>query len=184
MFLYKVWIDIQLFFPSAPSFSVFYIFDHLIYIVKVTSIRFVLQTRLCQTLRTSCIGNSSFLFVLNPSTFIWWPFFFLMILFQTLLVQFSNHGSCMQRKANQVFRIIHEFRMTRWLCQIQTRLMVWWHISAITCQIFMLTRQKKIITTNSLLSWFYGVLTLFAAIYSSICDWQVDIMIWHVDIIT
>ena len=88
----------------------------------------------------------------------------------------------MQRKANQVFRIIHEFRMTRWLCQIQTRLMVWWHISAITCQIFMLTRQKKIITTNSFLSWFYGVLTLFAAIYSSIwylTSWYNDLTSPH-----
>ena len=98
-----------------------------------------------------------------------------MILFQTLLVQFSNHGSCMQRKANQVFRIIHEFRMTRWLCQIQTRQMIWWHISAIT-------RQKKIITTNSLLSWFYGVLTLFAAIYSFIwylTSWYNDLTSRH-----
>ena len=118
-------------------------FNITIQVMQVTSIRFVLQTRLCKTLRTSCIGNSPFLFVLNPSTFIWWPFFFFNDFIPNFTRSILNHGSCMQRKANPVFRIIHEFRMTRWLCQIQTRQMIWWHISAITFQIFMLPRQKK-----------------------------------------
>ena len=29
-----------------------------------------------------------------------------------MLFQFSNHGSCIQRKPNRAFRIIREFRMT------------------------------------------------------------------------
>ena len=81
-------------------------------------------------------------------------------------------------------------KLTRFYCYLTMKrieevafiLYVWWHFSAITCQMIMLTCQlfistcqiimsncqKKIITTSSLLSSFYGLLTLFAAIYQSI----------------